>query len=72
MGLVKPDREAFEHVIAALGCPPAHVLFLDDNEINVAGARAAGLDAHRADGIDSARAILAARGLLGGRLSGSR
>lgn len=69
MGLVKPDREAFEHVVAALGCPPAHVLFLDDNALNVEGARAAGLDAHRADGLDAARAILAARGLLAGRLS---
>jgi putative hydrolase of the HAD superfamily len=64
IGLVKPDREAFEHVVAALGCRPEAILFLDDNEVNVEGARAAGLDAERALGPAGAREILAARGLL--------
>jgi putative hydrolase of the HAD superfamily len=64
IGLVKPDREAFEHVLAALGCRPAAILFLDDNAQNVAGARAAGLDAERVLGPAGAREILAARGLL--------
>ena len=64
MGLVKPDAEAFEHVVAALRCAPPRILFLDDNELNVAGARAVGLDAHRADGLDAARRILEEQGLL--------
>lgn len=64
MGLVKPDPEAFLHVIEALGCPPERVLFLDDNALNVDGARAVGIDAHRADGVDAAREILRERGLL--------
>lgn len=75
MGLVKPDRDAFDYVVAALGCAPERILFLDDNAINVAGAREVGMDAHRADGVDEARGILAARGLLRGPaspLSGSR
>jgi len=64
MGLVKPDPEAFLHVIEALGCAPDRVLFLDDNALNVDGARAVGIDAHRADGVDAAREILRERGLL--------
>jgi putative hydrolase of the HAD superfamily len=63
MGLVKPDRDAFEYVIDALGCPAERILFLDDNQINVEGARSAGLRSERAQGIDEAGAILAAIGL---------
>ncbi len=64
MGMLKPDREAFEFVVAALGRPADAILFLDDNEINVRGARAAGLRAERASGLDESRAILAKNGLL--------
>ena len=63
MGLVKPDRAAFEYVIEVLGCPAERILFLDDNQINVEGARAAGLRAERTQGIDEARSILASFGL---------
>lgn len=58
-GLVKPDRDVFEHAVGALGCAPERVLFLDDNQINVDGARAAGLRAERARGVEEARAVLA-------------
>ena len=58
MGLVKPDREAFDHTIAGLGCDASRVLFLDDNQINVDGARAAGLTAEKAVGPDEARTVL--------------
>ena len=64
MGKIKPDREAFEHLVEELGCPALDVLFLDDNEINVNGARSVGLDAHHVAGVAPARALLAARGLL--------
>jgi putative hydrolase of the HAD superfamily len=64
MGLVKPDRDAFEHVVEGLGRPAERILFLDDNQINVDGARAVGIDAHRALGVKAARALLDARGLL--------
>lgn len=63
MGLVKPDREAFDHVVEALGCRADRVLFLDDNQINVDGARAAGLRAERSRGPEEARAILESFGL---------
>jgi len=63
MGLVKPDREAFEHAIAGLDCDATSILFLDDNEINVNAARAAGLRAERTRGPAEARRALAAHGL---------
>lgn len=43
MGLRKPDRAAFEHVAAELGVPIGRILFFDDTEANIVGARAAGL-----------------------------
>ncbi len=64
MGRVKPDRNAFDHVVRELNCPRDRILFLDDNQINVDGARAAGLEAERAVGVASAREILEARRVL--------
>ena len=45
LGLRKPDPAAFERVARAIGVPPGRILFFDDTEANVAGARAAGLQA---------------------------
>jgi hypothetical protein len=39
-------------------------LFLDDNQLNVDGARAVGLTAYRAIGVEEARSVLAAHNLL--------
>jgi len=64
IGLVKPDRDIFDHVLAELACAPARVLFLDDNQINVEGARAAGLRAERARGLAEARAALVRHGIV--------
>jgi HAD superfamily hydrolase (TIGR01493 family) len=64
LGLVKPDREIYEHVIRETGLPADAILFLDDNAINVEGAQAAGLDAHLALGVEGARTILAEAGVL--------
>ena len=63
VGLVKPDREVYDHVLGELDCPAANVLFLDDNQINVDGARAAGLRAERARGLTEVRSALAHHGL---------
>ncbi len=60
MGMVKPDREAFDHVVDRLGVRPEQVLFLDDNQINVDGAREAGLLAEKAVGPDEADRVIAA------------
>lgn len=64
-GHLKPDGQTFTYVAEAMGCDPGHILFLDDNQINVAGARSAGMVAYTADGIDGAKAILQQQGLIG-------
>ena len=61
---VKPDREIYERVIERLPVPPANVLFLDDNPLNVEGALAAGLRAEQAEGVGAARAVLERYALL--------
>jgi HAD superfamily hydrolase (TIGR01509 family) len=61
---VKPDPEIYERVIAALPVAPAAVLFLDDNPLNVEGARAAGLPAEQTVGVAEAREVLTRRGVL--------
>ncbi len=64
LGVLKPDREAYELVVHALGCPAERVLFLDDVAINVEGARDAGLAAHRVQGPEGARTLLRSLSLL--------
>lgn len=63
LGLVKPDREIYARVAEELALAPARILFLDDNRINVDGARAAGLRAEVARGPVEAAAVLARFGL---------
>jgi putative hydrolase of the HAD superfamily len=58
LGMVKPDRAIFEEVAVRLPVPPGRVLFLDDNDVNVAGAAEAGFVARSARGVDEARRIL--------------
>ena len=45
VGHAKPSRAYFELVLAAIQLPPDRVLFLDDQEDNVAGARRLGIHA---------------------------
>lgn len=65
-GRIKPDADAFEHVVQALGCKPAEVLFLDDNTLNVDAATRFGMQAVRVDGIIEARRALVERGVIPG------
>lgn len=58
LGLAKPDRRIYEHVAAELGGDPADMLFIDDREDNVEGARAAGMRAVRYTGATALRAHL--------------
>jgi putative hydrolase of the HAD superfamily len=64
LGIVKPDRELFERVAELLPSPPARVLFLDDNLLNVDGAIAAGFAAHHVRGVAEAEHALVATGVL--------
>lgn len=45
LGVAKPDTAYFQMLLARLERVPEAVLFLDDNEANVASARAVGLHA---------------------------
>jgi putative hydrolase of the HAD superfamily len=45
LGLVKPQREIYEHALAGLGVSGSQALFLDDRPGNIAGALEAGLEA---------------------------
>jgi glucose-1-phosphatase len=58
LGLVKPDLAIFELAATRCGVAPRAVLFLDDNVLNVEGARAAGLVSEQTRGPDEARAVL--------------
>jgi epoxide hydrolase-like predicted phosphatase len=62
-GLRKPDPRSYALVCARLGVEPDRVAFLDDSELNVEGARQAGL--HAVLYRDNAQAIGEIEGLLG-------
>ncbi|WP_053712750.1 HAD family hydrolase [Streptomyces sp. XY413] len=54
-GLEKPDPRAFEAACGSLDVRPESCLFIDDVEVNVEAARAAGMQAHLFE--DNARTI---------------
>lgn len=64
MGLVKPDKDVYEHVINALGVEPSKILFMDDNWINVETARASGMCAEQVKGIAQAKEMLYTYGVI--------
>jgi putative hydrolase of the HAD superfamily len=64
VGKLKPDAEYFEHVLEALDAPPARVLFIDDNAINVDAASRLGMHARRVAGVNGARRALVELGLI--------
>jgi len=66
LGLLKPDRALFDRVVSDLGRTADRILFLDDNLINVEGARAAGLRAEVVHGPGEAAAVLEAYDLRRG------
>ncbi|HEY1828267.1 MAG TPA: HAD-IA family hydrolase [Acidimicrobiales bacterium] len=66
LGMVKPDPEIFRRVAAALPLSPDRVLFIDDNQLNVDAALAAGFRAARAQLVDGARQVLLDEGVLTG------
>lgn len=49
LGVRKPEPDAFRLVADRMGLTPAKVLFLDDTDENIDGARAAGMQAMRID-----------------------
>jgi len=64
LGLLKPDRDLFDRVAELVGIEARRILFLDDNLINVEGARSAGFAAEHVRGVDEARSALTTAGVL--------
>lgn len=60
IGVHKPAKEYFQAACEALETPPSRVLFIDDEDRAVAGARVAGLSAHRWTGPGDLRYLRAA------------
>lgn len=58
IGMAKPHRDIYDYAVADLGLAGEQVLFIDDNQINVDGARAAGLQAGLAKGPEQAAQVL--------------
>jgi HAD superfamily hydrolase (TIGR01549 family) len=68
LGLAKPDPDYFTAIVDRLGARAGSILFVDDKEENVAGARAAGLRAEhftRNSGRPMLELILRRHGLSG-------
>jgi FMN phosphatase YigB (HAD superfamily) len=58
IGLRKPDAEAYDHVVKAIGVPAGRIVFFDDLADNIEGARDSGLIAvHVTSPDDVARAL---------------
>jgi putative hydrolase of the HAD superfamily len=66
-GRIKPDSDAFEHVVESLGCLPGQVLFFDDNPLNVEAAQRFGMHAIRVLGATEAQRVLTDLGVIDGR-----
>jgi putative hydrolase of the HAD superfamily len=64
IGLMKPDKEAFEYVIQQMGVLPEEILFLDDTMKNIDAARLCGMQAVQVKGAANARETLRSLGLL--------
>jgi putative hydrolase of the HAD superfamily len=66
IGARKPEARAFAAVARSIGVPPSRILFFDDTEVNVEGARDAGLRAELVRSADDARTALARHGVSPG------
>jgi putative hydrolase of the HAD superfamily len=62
-GLIKPDREAYEHVLRQLDVPADAVYFFDDLLPNIDAARAVGINAFHVGTFSDIEAALRTEGL---------
>jgi glucose-1-phosphatase len=63
IGLRKPEAEAYQHVVNAIGVPASRIVFFDDSAENIAGARAYGLTAVHVKSSDDVATTLATLGI---------
>ena len=66
-GLLKPDRQAFVHVVESYDCQPNQVLFFDDNPLNVDAATHLGMQAVLCQSRTDLAGELQSRDLVGPR-----
>jgi putative hydrolase of the HAD superfamily len=64
IGKIKPDEDAFQHVIDTLDCGPSAILFLDDNRLNVEAAQRLEIRAIQVKGVQEAERALVEAGVL--------
>ena len=64
IGRIKPDEDAFQHVMDTLNCEASAILFLDDNRLNVEAARNLGIRAVQVKGVEGAERALIEAGIL--------
>jgi putative hydrolase of the HAD superfamily len=65
-GRIKPDSDAFLHVVDTLACRPDQVLFLDDNLLNVEAAQKFGMHAIQVRGAAETHGALRDLGIISG------
>ncbi len=65
IGMVKPDRAIYDHLLEIVGRPAASCLFIDDNLANIEAARALGFSTHHFTDAGRLHDVLAGQGLLG-------
>ena len=63
IGLRKPDTEAYDHVVEAIGVPAERIVFFDDLDENIRGARQCGLKAVLVSSPDDVARALEALGI---------
>ncbi len=63
-GVMKPNPAAYLLICERLGVDPAQVVFVDDQQVNLAGAQALGLQCVHLDPANPEPGFAAARGLL--------
>lgn len=63
IGLRKPDAEAYDHVVQAIGEPADRIVFFDDLAENIDGARERGLKAVLVTSVDDVARALEALGI---------
>jgi glucose-1-phosphatase len=63
INLRKPDAEAYDHVVQAIGVPASRIVFFDDLPENIEGARARGLIGVQVNSSDDVARTLAELGI---------
>lgn len=58
IGHAKPEPEAFEAILTKLGVLPGEALMIDDNQVNIDGAKAIGMPGHLFTTVSELKAAL--------------